>query len=87
MRELNQIYGRRCRQPNQYFVDAYEIEHRSKEIDDYLFSFDTDNIENFTNQINEITDYEELKRLKKTSMRLKIYIMLLVFQTMLGFIS
>ena len=66
MRELNQIYGDDVVSQINIFVDAYEIEHRSKEIDDYLFSFDTENIENFTNQINEITDYEELKQLKKT---------------------
>ncbi|MDY6392356.1 MAG: DEAD/DEAH box helicase family protein [Bacilli bacterium] len=66
MRELNQIYGDDVISQINIFVDAIEIERRSKAIDDYLFSFNTDDIEVFTNQINEITDYEELRRLKKT---------------------
>lgn len=66
MRELNQIYGNDVISTINIFVDAIEIENRSKEIDDKLFSFDSDNLENFTNQINQITNYEELKELKKT---------------------
>lgn len=65
MRELNQIYGDDVISTINIFVDAVEIENRSKEIDDKLFSFDSDNLENFTNQINQITSYEELKDLKR----------------------
>lgn len=66
MRELNQIYGDDVISTINIFVDAIEIENKSKAIDDKLFSFDSDNIENFTQQINEITNYEELRELKKT---------------------
>ena len=65
MRELNQIYGDNVISTINIFVDGVDIERRSKEIDDKLFSFDSTNLENFTNQINQITDYEELKELKR----------------------
>lgn len=65
MRELNELYGDDVTKNIQIFMDQQEVAERSKKIDDTLFSFDTENIENFTKQINEISSYDKLRELKK----------------------
>lgn len=65
MRELNLLYGDDVTKDIQIFVDGAEIQQRTKEIDEKLFSFATNNMEEFTNQINQIKSYDELGELKK----------------------
>lgn len=65
MKELNMLYGDDVTKEIQIFVDSQEILQKTKEIDSKLFNFETDNMEEFTNQINNISSFEELKELKK----------------------
>lgn len=65
LRELNQLYGEDVTKEIQIFVDAHDIEKRTKEIDEKLFSYDTNNLENFSSQISSIESFDEIKKLKK----------------------
>lgn len=65
LRELNQLYGEDVTKNIQIFVDAHDIEKRTLEIDAELFTYDTDNLENFSSQISAIESFNEIKNLKK----------------------
>ena len=52
------------------FLSKEEIENSIKEIKNKLFQYDSDNLENFTNQINEL-DKKDLIDLKKTMITYK----------------
>lgn len=65
MRELNELYGDDVTKDIQVFVDATEIQNKLKEIEDKLFTYETKNIEEFTNQINQIESFKEIQDLKK----------------------
>lgn len=65
LRELNELYGEDVTKEIQIFVDSQDIVKRTKEIDEELFSYDTDNIENFSSQISAIESFEEIRKLKK----------------------
>ena len=65
LRELNQLYGEDVTKDIQIFVDDHDIEKRTQEIDAELFTYDTDNLENFSSQISAIESFSEIKKLKK----------------------
>lgn len=65
LRELNQLYGEDVTKDIQIFVDNHDIEKRTQEIDAELFTYDTDNLENFSSQISAIESFSEIKKLKK----------------------
>lgn len=64
MKELNDLYGDDVIKEIQIFVDKQEIFQKAKEIDSELFKFETNNMEEFVNQINTISS-KKLKELKK----------------------
>ena len=63
-KELQEQLGDDFNTYNNIFLSKEEIEQSIKEIDNKLFEFDTDNLENFTSQINELNK-KDLIDLKK----------------------
>ena len=66
LEELKEELGDEFERYQEMFVSFEEAEGRIKQIKEKLFFFDTENKENFVNQLNDIDDRAELIELKNT---------------------
>ena len=63
--ELQEELGDEMEHYSRLFKSKEEIEEEIEQIKDILFRFDTNNIENFSNQITQIQDKQQVQAIKK----------------------
>ena len=65
LKELKEEYGGELFDNTDIFISQEEIERRTAAIKNILFTYDTNNLENFSTQVQEIKDIKELQMLNK----------------------
>jgi type I restriction enzyme R subunit len=69
--ELQNELGDEVEKYSEIFKSSEEIEKELKEIEEFLFSFDTENLEVFSEEIREIEDIEKIREIIKKLEHLK----------------